>query len=314
MFIATLLTNPATPVLDRATVESLRNAWGGGDAIWLDPGIAAEFPVEQIPANRWDIWQGLQSLHIDLAVQPAANRRKRLLIADMDSTMIQQECIDELADEAGVGPRVASITARAMNGELNFDAALRERVGLLRGLNATVINQVIQRRITLMPGGPTLLATMKASGAYTALVSGGFTAFTANIAAQLGFDENRANKLLIADGKLTGLVADPILGREAKVLALTEIAARLGLFPQDAIAVGDGANDLGMLGLAGTGVALHAKPAVAAQCDIRINHGDLTALLFLQGYSRADFVDGGTAPETRVIADAFANQTRNRLA
>ncbi len=289
MFTATLLTNPNRPTLDRVTVESLRNAWGGGDALWLDPGVAAEFAVAEVPANRWDVWAGLQSMGVDLAVQPTANRRKRLLIADMDSTMIQQECIDELADEAGVGPYVADITARAMNGELDFDAALRERVGLLKDLPEATIATVIRDRITLMPGAATLLATMKANGAYAALVSGGFTAFTGAIAATLGFDEHRANVLHVADGKLTGTVAEPILGKAAKVTALQEITARLGLTLQDAIAVGDGANDLGMLGLAGAGVALHAKPAVAAQCDIRINHGDLTALLYLQGYAREDF-------------------------
>ena len=290
MFIATLLTNPNTPRLDRVTVESLRNAWGGGDATWLDPAVAAEFAVEAVPANRWHVWEGLQSIGIDLVVQPATGRKKRLLIADMDSTMIEQECIDELADEAGVGAHVAGITARAMNGELDFEDALRERVGLLAGLPATVIARVISDRITLMPGGSVLVATMKANGAYAALVSGGFTAFTGHIAQVLGFDENRANTLIVADGKLTGKVADPILGRAAKVQALHEIAQRLGIVPQDAIAVGDGANDLGMLGLAGAGVALHAKPSVQADCDIRINHGDLTALLYLQGYARAEFV------------------------
>ena len=289
MFIATLLTNPAAPLLLRATVESLRNAWGGGDARWLEPGVAAEFAVEAMPENRWDVWESLQSMAVDLVVQPAEGRKKRLLIADMDSTMIQQECIDELADEAGVGAHVAGITARAMNGELDFDDALRERVGLLRGLPEQVIATVIRDRITLMPGGQTLVATMRANGAYAALVSGGFTAFTAHVAATLGFDEHRANLLLVADGALTGQVAEPILGRAAKVHALKEISLRLGLTPQDAIAVGDGANDLGMLGLAGAGVALHAKPVVAAECDIRINHGDLTALLFLQGYTRAEF-------------------------
>lgn len=289
MFVATLLTNPNRPVLDRVTVETLRNAWGGGDAIWLDPGVAAEFAVQEMPANRWDVWQGLQGMGVDLVVQPAPGRRKKLLIADMDSTMIQQECIDELADEAGVGAHVASITARAMNGELDFEDALRERVGLLKGLPATVIAQVVRDRITLMPGGPVLLATMKADGAYAALVSGGFTAFTSAIAGTLGFDENRANILLIEDSVLTGKVADPILGRAAKVTALEEISARLGITPADAIAVGDGANDLGMLGLAGAGVALHAKPSVQAQCDLRVNHGDLTALLYIQGYAREEF-------------------------
>ena len=289
MFVATLLCNPANPVLDRATVESLRNAWGGGDAVWLNPGVAAEFALPAMPANRWAVWAGLQALSVDLIVQPAQGRRKRLLLADMDSTMIQQECIDELADVAGFGPRVAAITARAMNGELDFEEALRERVGLLQGLAVTVIDAVIRDRITLMPGGPVLLATMKAQGAHAALVSGGFTAFTAHIAATLGFDEHRANTLLTHDGHLTGQVADPILGKQAKVQALRDIAARLGITAQDVLAVGDGANDLGMLGLAGTGVALHAKPAVAAQCDVRVNHGDLTALLYLQGYALAEF-------------------------
>jgi phosphoserine phosphatase len=289
MFIATLLTNPATPKLDRATVESLRNAWGGGDAIWLNPAIAAEFPIEAMPANRWDVWEGLQALGIDLVVQPSVIRRKRLLLADMDSTMIQQECIDELADAAGVGPHVAGITARAMNGELDFDDALRERVALLKGLPATIIEQVFINRITLMPGGPTLVKTMKAHGARAALVSGGFSEFTSRVADILGFDEHRANLLHIENGQLTGTVAEPILGREAKVTALREIATQMGITPADVLAVGDGANDLGMLGLAGAGVALHAKPSVAAQCDIRINHGDLTALLYIQGYTIQDF-------------------------
>jgi len=289
MYVATLLTHPDHPVLERVTVESLRNAWGGGDAVWLDPGVAAEFPLQAVPANQWDVWATLQALRVDLILQPAQGRKKRLLLADMDSTMIQQECIDELADEAGVGALVAGITARAMNGELDFEAALIERVGLLKGLNAQVIDHVIRDRITLMSGGKTLLATMKADGAYCALVSGGFTAFTAKIAAVLGFDENRANTLLVAEGKLTGQVALPILGKQAKVDALMDICARSGITPAQALAVGDGANDLGMLGLAGTGVALHAKPLVAAQCQVRVNHGDLTALLYLQGYAREEF-------------------------
>ena len=291
MHIATLLTNPAHPVLERATVEALRNAWGGGDAVWLDPGVAAEFALPMVPGNLWQVWQGLQELGVDLVVQPALGRRKRLLLADMDSTMIEQECIDELAAEAGVGPYVAAITARAMNGELDFEAALRERVALLKGLSETVIGQVLRDRITLRAGGRALLATMRAGGARAALVSGGFTAFTGPVAAALGFDENRANVLQMAAGALTGTVAEPILGRDAKVRALHEISAAMGISPAEAMAVGDGANDLGMLGLAGAGVALHAKPSVAAQCQIRINHGDLTALLFIQGYSREDFVD-----------------------
>ncbi|WP_370342122.1 phosphoserine phosphatase SerB, partial [Pararhodobacter marinus] len=214
---------------------------------------------------------------------------KAMLLADMDSTMIQQECIDELADMAGVGTHVAGITARAMNGELDFEAALTERVGLLKDLPVSVIDQVLAERITHMPGGKVLIATMKAHGGHAALVSGGFTAFTAKVAAELGFDENRANTLLERDGTLTGEVAQPILGKQAKVDALNQITARLGITPAEVIAVGDGANDLGMLHLAGSGVALHAKPSVAAQCELRVNHGDLTALLYLQGYAAEDF-------------------------
>ena len=289
MYAATLLTSPTDPALDAPTVEALRNAWGGGDAQWLNPGIAAEFPLTQMPDNLWQVWEDLQARGVDLAVQPAQGRRKRILLADMDSTMIGQECIDELADEAGVGAHVAGITARAMNGELDFEAALRERVALLEGLEDSVIGKVLAGRITFTPGGRELIATMKANGGYAALVSGGFTAFTGHVAQVLGFDEHRANTLNVTGGRLSGTVAEPILGREAKISALHDITARLGLAAQDVIAVGDGANDLGMLGLAGAGVALHAKPAVAAQCDLRINHGDLTALLYLQGYEVGDF-------------------------
>ncbi|MDP3264722.1 MAG: phosphoserine phosphatase SerB [Tabrizicola sp.] len=289
MLVATLLTNPDRPILDRALVENLRNAWGGGAARWLDPGIAAEFELDARPDTFWQVWLDLQTIGVDLAMQPAEGRRKRLLLADMDSTMIREECIDELADEAGVGAHVAGITARAMNGELDFEAALRERVGLLKGLPESVIAQVLRDRITLMPGGPVLVATMQARGGHAALVSGGFTAFTQAVAARLGFDENRANTLHVQDGALTGTVVEPILGKAAKVQALQEISARLGITAADVIAVGDGANDLPMLQAAGTGVALHAKPAVQAQCAIRVNHGDLTALLYLQGYARDDF-------------------------
>ena len=289
MYTATLLTDPATPALDRTTVEALRDAWGGGAVLWLDPGVAAEFPLADRPANLWQVWADLQALRIDLAVQPTAGRRKRLLLADMDSTMIRQECIDELAAMAGVGARVAAITARAMNGELDFEAALRERVALLAGLPEGVIAEVLATRITFMPGGKALVATMTANGGYAALVSGGFTAFTGPVAAALGFAEHRANLLRVKDGRLTGTVAEPILGRAAKVQALEEICARLGITEDQAMAVGDGANDLGMLGRAGAGVALHAKPLVAAHCALRVNHGDLTALLYLQGYRRAEF-------------------------
>ena len=290
MFIATLLCNPATPILDQTLVEALRSAWGGADPHWLAPGIAAEFKLATRPDNFWQVWADLQPRGIDLCLQLALGQRKQMLLADMDSTMIGQECIDELADMAGVGPYVAAITARAMNGELDFEAALRERVGLLRGLPETIIAQVLAERITYTAGGQTLIATMQAHGGHAALVSGGFTAFTQAVAAHLGFNEHRANTLEVSSGLLTGTVAEPILGRQAKIDALEQITARLGITPEQVIAVGDGANDLGMLGRAGAGVALHAKPAVAAQCDLRINHGDLTALLYLQGYSRAEFV------------------------
>ncbi len=289
MFVATLLANPQAANLTPITVDSLRNAWGGGEVRWLAPGIAAEFPMGGLPENRWQVWQDLQALGFDLVVQGAEGRRKKMLLADMDSTMIQQECIDELADVAGVGEQVSAITARAMNGELDFEGALTERLGLLRGLSASVVATVIAERITFMPGGHDLVRTMKANGAYCALVSGGFTAFTGYVADILGFHENRANVLGIEDGKLTGVPVRPILGREAKVQALLEISETRKISHAEVMAVGDGANDLGMLGLAGAGVALHAKPSVAAQCDIRINHGDLSALLYIQGYAVSEF-------------------------
>lgn len=289
MFTITLVTNPAL-VLEPALVRSLRDALGGGDAIWLDPNCAAEFAVAKLPKNLPRIRESLSAEGVDLVAQPSANRRKRLLLADMDSTMIRQECVDELAAAAGIGEQVAAITARAMNGELDFEAALTERVALLRGLPEATIAEVLETRITMMPGGATLVATMRAHGAHAALVSGGFTAFTAAVAGRLGFDEDRANTLLIEKGALTGAVAQPILGREAKVAALDELTAKLGLTDADVLAIGDGANDLGMLQRAGLGVAVHAKPVVQAQAAHAINHGDLTALLYAQGYARADFV------------------------
>ncbi|KMW58925.1 Phosphoserine phosphatase [Candidatus Rhodobacter oscarellae] len=289
MFVITLIADPQRRNLDPALPTSLRNAWGGGDVTWLSPDEAAEFPVERLPGNFWTAWEDCRELGVDMVPVPAENRRKRLLLADMDSTLIQQECIDELAAEAGFGEQVSAITARAMNGELDFEQAIDERVGLLAGLPVDVITKVLAERITYMPGGKTLVATMKASGAYCALVSGGFTEFTGPVATHLGMDEHRANVLLRDGAVLSGAVQHPILGRAAKVEALDQISAKQGITVQDAIAVGDGANDLGMLGRAGMGVALHAKPAVAAQCDIRINYGDLTALLYLQGYNRDEF-------------------------
>lgn len=289
MHIVTLLTAPAKPALDPALAGSLRNAWGGGDILWLAPDEAAEFAIPQVPANLPEVAADLRGRGVDLAVQPSQGRRKKLLIADMDSTMIQQECIDELADLCGIGAKVAEITARAMNGELDFEGALRERVALLAGADAAIVDRCLAERITLAPGGRALVATMKAHGATAALVSGGFTAFTGKVAAQLGFDLHQANVLHVDGGRLAGTVAEPILGRDAKVAALHRITAEIGVTPAEALAVGDGANDLGMLDAAGTGVALHAKPRVAEAAQIRIDHGDLTALLFLQGYAKADF-------------------------
>ena len=288
MFTVTLMAQPGG--LEASTVEAVYGAWGGSQLNWLSGGEAAAFALPVLPDNQWQVWADLQKLQIDLVVQASAGRQKKLLLADMDSTMIQQECIDELADVAGVGDRVKGITARAMNGELDFNSALIERVGLLKDLGVGVIDSVLSDRITLMPGGAALVSTMKANGAYAALVSGGFTAFTSAVAGQLGFDENRANTLIVKDGKLTGDVAEPILGRAAKVQALEEIIQQLGITAQDVLAVGDGANDLGMLKIAGTGAALHAKPAVAAECSVRINFCDLSALLFVQGYPRAAFI------------------------
>ncbi len=290
MYVASLLTSPDTPTLEPALVESLRNAWGGGDAIWLMPDVAAEFQLGQMPDNLADVWAELQNLKVDLLVHPVEGRKKKLLLADMDSTMIEQECIDELADVAGVGGKVAEITTRAMNGEIAFEGALRERVALLSGLDQCVLETVLNERITYMPGGKTLLATMKAHGGYAALVSGGFMAFTGPVAAHLGFDEHRSNQFVITDGKLSGDVIPPIFGKEAKVDALDDLTAKLGLTDADVLAVGDGANDLGMLTRAGMGIALHAKPPVQEQAKFRVNHGDLTALLFLQGHSAEEFV------------------------
>lgn len=296
--VATLVANPSNPVLSPALAERAADAVASSRLYWLADGIACDIPlpdgtdaVEAVEAERL-IRDVLGGQPVDVAVQDAESRRKSFLIADMDSTMIGQECIDELAAEVGLKEKVSEITARAMNGEIAFEPALRERVALLKGLPITVVDEVIENRITLTPGGRELIATMKARGGYTALVSGGFTVFTNRIGATLGFDENRANILMESDGYLTGTVAEPILGKQAKVDALLDIAHRLGISPDDTIAVGDGANDLGMLGIAGSGVALHAKPAVAAQAKIRIDHGDLTALLYLQGYRKTDFVTG----------------------
>lgn len=227
---------------------------------------------------------------VDFAVQPVANRRKRLLIADMDSTIINVECLDELADFAGVKAQVSEITERAMRGELAFEGALRERVGMLEGLSVDALQACYDDRVKLNPGARTLVRTMAENGARCALVSGGFTFFTSRVAEAAGFHLNRANTLIEDAGKLTGKVGDPILGKEAKLAALQEETAALGLTPADALAVGDGANDLAMIEVAGLGVAYRAKPIVAAQAHAKVDHADLTALLYFQGYTEAEFV------------------------
>ncbi len=289
MPIAVLLSNPDTALVTDAVVRSAAQSLEGWDVSWLADGVAAQFDCP-VDANITQLKADLDQDGIDLNLVPNTNRKKQVLLADMDSTMIGQECIDELAAEAGVGDEVADITARAMNGELDFEDALRARVKLLKGLDTAVIDTVWTNRITLTAGGKTLVSTMKRDGAYAALVSGGFTDFTKRVAKTLGFQEHRANTLLTKDTALTGNVKRPILGRDAKVTALEDIIEKKGLTAKDVLAVGDGANDLGMLDRAGMGVALHAKPTVQAQAAITINHGDLTALLYLQGYHQSEFV------------------------
>ncbi len=273
----------------------------GGAPAWLDPGRALDILFNpgsdgtdsrtMADAVRAALGQAAGAA-ADVVVQQAAGRRKRLLLADMDSTMIGQECIDELADFIGERSRVAAITERAMRGEIEFAPALRERVAVLKGLPAAAVDEVIAHRITLTPGGPALVRTMRRHGAYTCLVSGGFTAFTAKIAALIGFDENRGNRLIIGgDGRFAGTVAEPILGRDAKLDTLKELRLRLGLDRRDTLVVGDGANDLAMIGDAGLGIAFHAKPLVAQSAAARIDRGDLTALLFAQGYRRDEFAE-----------------------
>ncbi len=290
--VATLIAHPDVPILTQQIADSAASAAGASAVTWLGAGIACDLALAATadPANADSVLRReLAGLPIDIVVQETHGRRKQLLLADMDSTMIGQECIDELADFVGLRDKVAAITARAMNGEIEFEPALRARVALLAGLPVTVVDEVLRTRIHPSPGARTLVATMKRHGAHTVLVSGGFTAFTGPVAACIGFDEHLGNALLSADGRFTGKVAEPILGREAKRETLLRVAARLGLEPGQTLAAGDGANDLDMLKLAGMGVAIHAKPAVAAAAPVRIDHGDLTALLYLQGYRQAEF-------------------------
>jgi phosphoserine phosphatase len=279
--VTVLIAAPSSGAISPDLVSQL-----GNEPRWLAKAEAAEFPGLDVSAAK----AAVAGLPIDVNAVPLANRRKKLLLADMDSTMIHQECIDELGVVAGVGDKIKGITVRAMRGEIDFEGALKERVALLKGLDQSVIETLLRERITFMEGGSVLLSTMKHHGAHAALVSGGFTAFTSHVAQVLGFHENHANTLLISNGKLSGGVALPILGKEAKVDALKRITMARGISHADVLAVGDGANDIPMLLEAGMGVALHAKPAVQEQARFVINHGDLTALLYLQGYSKSEFV------------------------
>jgi len=294
--VLVLIANPARadlgldPVNAAAAALEAAGATHHGRPRWLAKGIAAEIPFGEIEAVVAEeaARTALPGLPFDIAAVPAENRRKRLLVSDMESTIIQQEMLDELAELVGLRDRIAAITARAMNGEIDFAGALRERVGLLKGLGQEALDQCMAR-ITEMPGAGTLVRTMAAHGAHCVLVSGGFRHFTRPVAERFGFHEDHANVLEVAEGRLAGTVAEPILDKEAKRVHLERIASARGLTPEDALTVGDGANDLPMLLAAGMGVAFHAKPAVAEAARLRIDHGDLTALLYLQGYSAEDF-------------------------
>ncbi len=291
--ILVLISNPATPALDQSLIDLVtREIPVDGPVRWLAPDIACEMPINAEQGNierlQEQVQQAVGTHQIDLAILPEQGRRKKLLIADMDSTMIEQECIDEIAATLGLREEISAITERAMNGEIPFNEALRQRVSHLRGVSRQDIDEIIATRLTYSPGGKQLVSTMSANGALCALVSGGFTPFTQAIAEQLGFHENRANRLEFKDDALTGKVLEPILGATAKKQALLELVeGRGGL--ESALAVGDGANDLAMIREAGLGVAFHAKPLVAKEAQVSIIHGDLTALLYLQGYEITEF-------------------------
>jgi phosphoserine phosphatase len=290
--VLTLIGNTSTELTQDHvdTVTSAVQAAGAPD--WLKSGHACDLPLEAADTSTIDAARtALKGVALDIVCQPVAHRRKKLLVADMDSTIIEQECIDELADALGIRDAISEITERAMRGELEFEPALRERVGLLKGLAESELQRVYETQITETPGGRMLCATMRKHRGTCALVSGGFTFFTERVAKSVGFTSNQANTLLVENGALTGEVSDPILGREAKVSALKSLASDLKINALETMAVGDGANDLGMIGEAGLGVAFHAKPVVAAAAPAQINHGDLSALLYIQGYRSDEIVN-----------------------
>lgn len=289
--ILTLVSNPAAPAVDADLVRELRtNLPAAGQPDWLCPQVACEFEVDGAPeAIETAARKIVDARPIDLIAQTPEGRKKKLLVADMDSTIITVECLDEIADFAGKKAEVSAITERAMRGELDFEGALRERVAMLKGLDAGALERVWEERIHLMPGAKQLVGTMAKNGACGILVSGGFTYFTARVAEAAGFAEHRGNDLIIKDGALTGEVGSPILGRTTKKATLAGARKRLGLAPEETMAVGDGANDLDMLQDAGLGVAYRAKPIVAEAARARVVHSDLTALLYFQGYRKSEF-------------------------
>jgi phosphoserine phosphatase len=288
MHVLTLIAPRGSDALTPALIARVAEAAHGGQPAILSPGEAVDIPVAA-PPDPAIVHAALDAAPVDAVVTPAAGRRKRLLIADMDSTIVTTETLDELAAYAGLQDRVAAITRRSMNGEIDFAAALRERVGLLRGLPLDALAQT-WAATALMPGAAELVTTMRVHGATTALISGGFTYFTSRVAARLGFDVHRANTLLDDGTALTGEVGTPILDRTAKLEALHELAAAQALEMADCLAVGDGANDLAMIRAAGLGVAFHAKPIVSAEARVRIDHCGLRALLFMQGYKADEIV------------------------
>jgi phosphoserine phosphatase len=288
--ILTVIAQREATTLTPALLNQIRNAVRGAPPIVLSPGEAADIPLS-VPLDQVALRAALGEQPIDAIVTKARGRRKALLIADMDSTIITSETLDELAGFAGIGDRIAAITKRAMNGELDFKAALRERVAMLKGLELAALDKTWQQ-VRLTPGARELVATMQAKGALTALVSGGFSFFTGKVAAELGFDVHRSNVLLDDGSALTGLVAEPILDRDSKLAALHELAAQRGVKLHATLAVGDGANDLDMILAAGLGVAFHAKPVVAKAARTSVDHADLRALLFAQGYPASAFVAG----------------------